>query len=141
MTHLEEGRLRALLDEELPEAEAQEIRAHLGSCLACDSAVRRAEETQVLTTALLGSIDVPAPVERVRERLAARGAEAARPVRRAWLGRSDLARAALLLLAFSGCWSANARPNRSPRPSSRGPCPRRRARSAYASRSLGRGRG
>jgi hypothetical protein len=110
MTHPDEGRLRALLDEELLEADAAEVRAHVGSCVACDAALRRAEETQVLATALLDAIDVPAPTERVRGRLAEQRTQAARPIRRGWIGRSDLAKAALLLLAFSGAVTAAVHP-------------------------------
>jgi len=110
MIHPDEGRLRALLDEELQEADAAEVRAHVGSCLVCDAALRRAEETQVLATALLDAIDVPAPTERVRGRLAEQRAQAGRPTRRAWIGRSDLAKAALLLLAFSGAVTAAVHP-------------------------------
>jgi hypothetical protein len=110
MIHPDEGRLRALLDEELPEAEAAELRAHLGSCAACDAALRRTEETQVLTTALLDAIDVPAPVERVRARLAERRGGAPRQKRSFWVGRSDLAKAALLLLGFSGAVAAAVHP-------------------------------
>ena len=64
MSHPDEGCLRSLLDDELPADEADRIRAHVASCSACDAALTRAEETQVLATALLGAIDVTAPMER-----------------------------------------------------------------------------
>jgi hypothetical protein len=110
MTHPDEGQLRALLDEELQERDVAELRAHVDSCVTCEATLRRAEETQVLTTALLDSIDVPAPIERVRARLAERRAEAVRPKRRGWLGGGDLAKAALLLLGFSGAVAAAVHP-------------------------------
>ena len=66
MSHPDEGRLRALLDSELPTEAADQIRTHIASCSACDERLRRAEETEVLATALLNAIDVPAPLERAR---------------------------------------------------------------------------
>ena len=112
MRHLDEGALRALLDDELPEPEAAEARGHVGACATCDAALRRAEETQVLTTALLDALDGPAPVERVRARLVERRREGLRPARRtrSWAVRGDLAKAALLVLAFSGAVAAAVHP-------------------------------
>jgi hypothetical protein len=110
--HPDEGRLRALLDDELAEAEARELRGHIGSCAACDDAVRKAEESQVLATALLDALDVAPPTERVRARLAEHRAESAR-TRQATLfgfGRRELARAALMVLGFSGAVAAAVHP-------------------------------
>ena len=72
MSHPDEGRLRALLDAELPTEAADQIRAHIASCSACDERLRRTEETEVLATELLTAIDVPAPLERARARFAER---------------------------------------------------------------------
>ena len=111
MSHPDDGRLRALLDEEMGSAEAGELRAHVARCGVCDAALRTAQETQVLATALLDALDVAPPVERVRARLAERRRAAPAPrVRRFGVGRGDLARAALLLLAFSGAVAAAVHP-------------------------------
>ena len=40
MTHPDEGRLRALLDDELTGAESDEMRAHLTGCAGCSTALR-----------------------------------------------------------------------------------------------------
>ncbi len=117
MTHPDDGRLRALLDDELNEAEAAAVRAHLSACTDCGAALVRSEEVQALTRALLASLDAPAPTERVRARLAERrGERAATAVplrareRRSWVGRSDLARAAGLALLFTGAVAAAVHP-------------------------------
>ena len=117
MSHPDEGRLRALLDSELPTEAADQIRAHIASCSACDERLRRAEETEVLATALLNAIDVPAPLERARARFAERRGEELSPTRapvrapvRAWFRRADLAKAALLLLGFSSAVAAAVHP-------------------------------
>ena len=121
MSHPDEGRLRALLDDEVPTEAADQIRAHIVSCSACDERLRRAEETQALATALLNAIDVPAPQERARARFAERSGGERSPTRaparaparapgRAWFRRADLAKAALLLLGFSGAVAAAVHP-------------------------------
>jgi hypothetical protein len=110
--HPDEGRLRALLDDELDESEASDVLGHLGTCPVCDAAVRKAEEAQVLATALLDALDVAPPTERVRARLDEHRAEGAhaKQAQRFWVGRSDLARAALLVLGFSGAVAAAVHP-------------------------------
>jgi hypothetical protein len=108
MDHPDEGRLRALLDDELDESEASDVLGHIGSCPVCDAAVRKAEETQVLATALLDALDVAPPTDRVRARLAEQRAGA--QARRFWVGRSDLARAAMLVLGFTGAVAAAVHP-------------------------------
>jgi anti-sigma factor RsiW len=112
MHHPDEGRLRALLDDELAEPEARELRGHVGSCPACETAVRRTEEAQLLATALLDALDVEAPTARVRVRLAEYRAKAARTrrARRFGFGRRELARAALMVLGFSGAVAAAVHP-------------------------------
>ena len=113
MIHPDDGRLRALLDDDLDEAESAALRAHLRSCQACDAAASRAQETQVLATALLDALDIEPPTARVRARLAERRRAAAASTRarpRFPLGRADLARAALLLLGFSGAVAAAVHP-------------------------------
>lgn len=110
MNHPDEGALRSLLDEELAVGEARALRAHLEGCSDCGAALRLATERQALTTALLGTLDAPAPIARVRERLSGRavrdGSGAGIGRGRAWLRKSDLARAALLVLALTGAVAA-----------------------------------
>ena len=108
MDHPDEGRLRALLDDELDESEASDLLGHIGGCSVCDAAVKQAEETQLLATALLDALDVAPPTDRVRARLAEHRAEGARErqARRFGLGRRDLARAAMLVLGFTGALAA-----------------------------------
>jgi anti-sigma factor RsiW len=110
--HPDEGRLRALLDDELGDAEARELRVHVGSCTVCETAVRRSEETQVLATALLDALDVEAPTARVRMRLTEHRAQTARrrQASRFGFGRRELARAALMVLGFSGAVAAAVHP-------------------------------
>ena len=63
MAHIDDGTLNALLDGELGEAEATEIRAHLAGCAECG--VRFEEAQRFLTAAddLLGLLSVPAVTE------------------------------------------------------------------------------
>ena len=116
MIHPEEGRLRALADDQLAANEAGELRAHLAACAACDRTLRQLQETQLLTTALLDATDLLAPTERVRARLRQRAqgalvAAGVRSRRARWpVGRSELARAALLLLGFAGAVAAAVHP-------------------------------
>lgn len=112
MDHPDEGRLRALVDRELVDADASEVRAHVGVCGECDATVRRMEETQLLATALLDALDGPPPTERVRARIAERRGEMerARQARRFGFGRRELTRAALMVLGFSGAVAAAVHP-------------------------------
>ncbi len=114
MKHPEAGQLRALLDDELSDMEARELRSHVAACGACDAMVRGVEEAQVLTTALLDALDVEPPVDRVRARITEHRRTpiggARRAPRRFWLGRAELARAALLLLGFAGAVAAAVHP-------------------------------
>lgn len=60
MSHIDDGRLNALLDGELGAAEADEVRKHIATCADC--AKRLDEATRFLTGAadLLGALDLPA---------------------------------------------------------------------------------
>ena len=60
MSHIDDGRLNALLDGELSAAEADEVRKHIATCTDC--AKRLDEATRFLTGAgdLLGALDLPA---------------------------------------------------------------------------------
>lgn len=60
MSHIDDGRLNALLDGELSAAEADEVRKHIAECVDC--AKRLDEATRFLTGAadLLGALDLPA---------------------------------------------------------------------------------
>jgi hypothetical protein len=78
----------------------------------CDAAVKKTEETQLLATALLDALDVSPPTDRVRARLIEHRDENARAtqIRRFGIGRRDLARAATLVLAFTGALAAAVHP-------------------------------
>lgn len=104
--HLSESRLLAHLDGELPPEESAELEEHLSSCAPCRRSLVTLQARTEAVARLLGSIDVEAPTERVREAV-----ERARttPMRRRgsggsdsswWSRRSRLAQAALLLLVL-----------------------------------------
>lgn len=59
--HIEEGRLQAWLDGELPTGERGAVAAHLASCSACRAVHRELEAVQADTTEALGMLDVRAP--------------------------------------------------------------------------------
>ena len=109
MTHLDEGLLRALLDDETTAEEAQTMRAHIAQCGACEAGLASAREAGARTTSLLGALDVAAPTERVKARLGARSLERS-PARRPWLRGADLAKAAVLLVGFAGMVTAAVHP-------------------------------
>lgn len=119
MTHLDEGRLRALLDGELGEDRAEAARAHLAECGACSARLAEAEREAVRVGSALRRLDTAPVPAGAREAVIARVgsvAAAAAPVpiesrkpsrphpRRARrrFGRSSLLRAAALVLGFGG---------------------------------------
>ena len=87
------------------------MRAHVAECGVCEAALASAREAAMRTTSLLATLDVPAPTERVRARLAERRLDRhPAPARRPWIRRSDLAKAAVLLVGFSGMVAAAVHP-------------------------------
>lgn len=59
MSHLDEGRLHALLDGELEGAERREVEAHLGSCAECRAALAEAKALFEEADALVAKVDLP----------------------------------------------------------------------------------
>ncbi len=119
MTHLHEGRLRALLDGELGEGEADAARAHLDRCGACSGLLAEIEAASVVIGAALHRLDTVAVPAGAREAVMARvgaagggaasvtdirSAEPAAPRRQSAPAppRFALARAAILVLCFGG---------------------------------------
>ncbi len=97
MTHLDDGRLRALLDEELGDADASAVRLHLAECDTCCGRKTELEARSALVAQALGRLDTAAPSAGARAALLERIASAPRrPLRRAF--RMPLARAAILAL-------------------------------------------
>ncbi len=61
MTHLDDGRLRALLDEELGEPDGSAVRLHLEECTTCRDRMTELEERCTLVAQALGQLDTAAP--------------------------------------------------------------------------------
>ncbi len=72
MTHLDEGQLRAVLDDELNDAEAGSARVHLGGCDECSQLLARIDARSVTAREAIATLDVPAPVAGAREAVLAR---------------------------------------------------------------------
>ncbi len=119
MTHLDDGRLHALMDEELGDADILAVRRHLGTCDACKDRMAELGERSALVARALGHLDTAAPPAGARDAVLERlgslsGAEQADPVHplasperslsknRARVFRMPLARAAILVLFLSG---------------------------------------
>ncbi len=66
MTHLDDGRLRALLDEELSDADYGAVRIHLAECETCRTRMTKLEERGALVTQALGRLITAAPTEGAR---------------------------------------------------------------------------
>lgn len=70
MSHVDDGKLNALLDGELEAAEANEVRAHLGSCAECARRLEEAKRFLSEAANLLGALELPselgAPAEPAR---------------------------------------------------------------------------
>ena len=115
MSHLDDGRLRALMDEELGDADAGALRLHLEDCDACRDRMAELEERSTLVVQALGLLDTAAPSagarDAVLERIGSSPGEQrvgpTRPVasvqhagskRGATALRTSLARAAILVL-------------------------------------------
>ena len=115
MSHLDDGRLRALMDEELGDADAGAVRLHLEDCDACRHRMFELKERSTLVTRALGRLDTAAPSAGARHAVLERigsspGEERVGPTRpeaslepaeskgRAGALRTPLARAAILVL-------------------------------------------
>ena len=107
MTHPDDGILQSLVDGELSQLEAAEVRTHLDACSECATRLEGLrDERRLLADALVAPTPDPARVRAARQAVLARanGAGIA-PVRSAWW-RGSLARAAGLVLALAGAASA-----------------------------------
>ncbi len=126
MTHLDDGRLHALMDEELGNADALAVRLHLEACEACKHRMAELEERSALVARALGQLDTATPtagardavLERLRSSSPAERARPAQPIAaaerpgsesRARVLKMPLARAAILVL-FLGAGLATALP-------------------------------
>jgi len=62
MSHVDDGKLNALLDGELEAAEADGVRAHIASCAECARRLEEAKQFLAGAADLLGALDLPATV-------------------------------------------------------------------------------
>lgn len=105
MTHLDDGRLRAQLDEELGDADASAVRLHLAECETCRDRKTELEARSALVAQALGRLDTAAPpagahaalLERI-DSAPPKRIDAAPPKRFRLAFRMPLARAAILAL-------------------------------------------
>ena len=67
MTHLDDGRLRALTDKELGDADAGAARLHLADCEACRHRMAELEGRAMLVSRALGQLDTAAPTSGARD--------------------------------------------------------------------------
>ena len=105
MNHLDDGRLRALLDEELGDTDASAVSLHLAECDTCRNRKTELEARSVFVTQALGRLDTAAPPAGARAALLERidsappkRIDAAPPKRLRRAFRMPLARAAALAL-------------------------------------------
>ncbi len=97
MTHLDEGRLRTLLDGELSDGDAERARRHLDECDTCQELLLGVREASAVIDAALRRLDTLAPPAGAKEAVLTRvgaGPGDARDV------RLTFARAAILVLFF-----------------------------------------
>jgi anti-sigma factor RsiW len=121
MTHLDDGRLHALMDKELDETDTLAVRIHLDGCNACQDRMAELEARSALVAEALGKLDTAAPtsgartavLERVESREeqvdpgrppTPRGHGPSQTRRRTF--RTPLARAAILVLFLGGVATA-----------------------------------
>src|SRR5687768_4437285 len=106
MTHLGEGTLQEMLDDELPPGARAQAEAHLASCPACAGELAELRGLTARTSALLGLVEAAPPVLAAQARFARhrRTGGALAEARRA------LPRAAVLLLFVAGAAAAAAVP-------------------------------
>src|SRR5512137_1791677 len=62
MSHVDDGRLNALLDGELDAAETEAVRAHIAGCADCAKRLEEAKQFLAGASDLLGVLDLPATV-------------------------------------------------------------------------------
>ena len=107
MSHMDDGRLHALLDEELTPEETGQLRAHLAACAECRERLDVAREVRTRAHAILRLADPP-PVEMPDfATLRARGVRSAPAATGSWRQRSLLLPwAASLLVAVGAGWFA-----------------------------------
>lgn len=67
MTHPDDGRLRALIDEELADADERAVRLHLEDCEACRSRTAELEARAMLVSRALEQLDTVAPTSAARD--------------------------------------------------------------------------
>ena len=72
MTHLDDGRLRTLIDKELGDADAGAVPLHLEDCPACRHRMAELEGRAVLVAQGLGQLDTAAPTSGARDAVLAR---------------------------------------------------------------------
>ena len=117
MTHLDDGPLRALMDDELSDTDLEATRLHLADCESCQLRLAELEGRRELVAQALGHLDTAAPTARARTaaleriRSSALGgrvspteqiatAEHPGPQNRTRVFRTPLARAAILVLVL-----------------------------------------
>jgi anti-sigma factor RsiW len=66
MSHLDEGKLHALLDGELDLSEVSEIQVHLGTCAACGARLQEVKQFMSEADRLVGALEIPAGSSRAR---------------------------------------------------------------------------
>ncbi len=104
MTHLDDGRLHALMDEELDNPDASAVRLHLEDCDACKHRMAELEERSALVARALDQLDTATPPSGARDAVLARvGSGSSSPAEtRSRVFRMSLARAAILVLFLGG---------------------------------------
>lgn len=107
MSHMDDGRLHALLDEELTAEEREELHAHLASCAECRERLDVAREVRTRAHAILRLADPPAVAMPDFATLRARGVRRAPAPAAGWRQRPLLLPwAASLVLAVGAGWFA-----------------------------------
>ena len=123
MTHLDDGRLRALMDDELSDSDASAVQLHLGECDPCLTRLAELEERSALVARALAQLDTAEPPSGAQSALFERIESAATGARggpsqkvvsveqsgRVWSSRAlstPLARAAIVVLLLGGVATA-----------------------------------
>jgi hypothetical protein len=107
MSHMDDGRLHAYLDEELTVEETEQLRAHLAACAECRERLDVAREVRTRAHAILRLADPPAVEMPDFATLRARGVRPAPAPSVGWRQRSLLLPwAASLVLALGAGWFA-----------------------------------
>jgi hypothetical protein len=106
MTHAHDGLLLAYADGEIDGPAAAELREHLAVCGRCAGELNELQQLSSRAHDALGLLHADAPMLRAQAALATEHGGSMRGWRRARLGASGLARAAMLLLALAGAAAA-----------------------------------